>query len=94
MEHLWPETCESVGKKDFLLDKKNRKEFKIKIENVQSKSKIKILTDARALISFYAYVKVGINGSKISNFLNVSRPAVSKSIQKGKEIKNERKLIS
>jgi hypothetical protein len=48
------------------------------------------------LIAFWGYDELGINGKKLSQLLEISRPAVSKAINRGEKIvkENNLKLLS
>lgn len=68
-------------------------ELDLEKKELSSRSRTKDITKARRIIAYVAYNELGISGTDISRFLNVSRPAVTKAIQEGKKQKISHKLI-
>jgi hypothetical protein len=81
LERLVDEICNRLGV--------NPKDIKIRGRNNK-------LSLARKLISYFGYHELGISGTKLSVFLNLSRPSLSVNIKKGKEYVDENgfKLIN
>ena len=68
----------------------------IGINDIISRSRVRAISDARALIAYLGYEELKINGSQIAQYLKISRPSVSEAIIKGKQmcLKNPDYLIS
>ena len=61
-------------------------------DDLRKKGRGNDLSNAKGLIAFWGYNELGINGNKLSQLLGVSRPAISKTINRGGKIVKEKNL--
>ena len=68
----------------------------VELESIKKRSKGNSLSEARALVCYWACRELGISGKDAAEFLGISNPAVSKNILRGEKVERERgyKLIS
>jgi len=55
----------------------------IRAEDIRQKGRGNARSHARGLIAYWGYHELGMAGPEISQFLGISRPALSKAIQRG-----------
>lgn len=58
----------------------------IELKSIKKRSKNNSISQARALICYWASQEIGISGRDIASFLGISNPAVSKNIIRGEKI--------
>ena len=61
-------------------------------DDLRKKGRGNNLSNAKGLIAFWGYNELGISGSELSQLLGISRPAISKTIDRGEEIVKEKRL--
>ncbi|MCF6290315.1 MAG: transposase [Desulfobacterales bacterium] len=61
----------------------------VDVDDLQKKGRANNISMAKGVICYLGYYELGINGAELARFFNISRPSVSKAIQRGdKFIKN------
>jgi putative transposase len=99
------EAEERIDRKDRLIQegwdlakiaKKACETLNVELESITKRSKSNSLSEARALICYWACRDLGISGKDAARFLAISNPAVTKNIVRGERVAAERgyKLIS
>ncbi len=63
----------------------------IKAELIKKRSKNNSISEARALICYWGVKELGLPGTQIGNFLNISKQAVAKNVERGEEVAGKRK---
>jgi len=63
---------------------------------LRKKGRNSALSDAQGVIAFFGYRKLGISGRELTQLFDISRPALSKAINRGEKIAKEKgiKLLS
>jgi len=61
-------------------------------DDLRKKGRGNDLSNAKGLIAFWGYNELGINGNELSQLLGISRPAISKTIDRGEKIVKEKRL--
>ncbi len=81
LERLVDEICNRLG---------------VNPRDIKTRGRNNKLSLARQVISYFAYYELGISGTELSKYLNLSRPSLSVKIKKGKEYVKENgfKLIN
>lgn len=64
----------------------------IKAESIKKRGKNNSISEARALICYWGVKEFGLSGTQIGDFLNMSRQAVSKNVERGESLTNKIKL--
>ncbi|MFH1504063.1 MAG: transposase [Candidatus Omnitrophota bacterium] len=105
VNRILKETEESLDQRDKLIRegwdlsriaKRTCEILNLELTSIKRRGKNNLISEARALISYWACRELGISGKDAAEFLGVSNPAVSKNITKGEKIAEEKdyKLIS
>ena len=70
--------------------------LEVEVKDIISRSRIRKISMARAVIAYLGYEELKLNGAEIAKVLRISRPALSEAIIKGKQIchQNPKYLIS
>jgi REP element-mobilizing transposase RayT len=58
----------------------------IDLESVKKRSKNSVVSEARALICYWGVEELGVSGSRIGGFLNMTKQAVSKNVERGAKV--------
>ena len=54
-------------------------------DDLQKKGRANNLSMAKGVICYLGYYQLGINGAELARFFKISRPSVSKAIQRGEK---------